>query len=824
MKLSDLKTGQEAWITGISGSGAIKKRINEMGFIAGRKVKAIKSAPLKDPVEYDIMGYKVTIRQKDAAMVSIEDRPEPVVKGKKPHKTEWIFEDSSDAGGNGVAASEDSKTINVALVGNPNCGKTTIFNFATHSKERVANYSGVTVAAKEAQFEIDGYKINVIDLPGTYSLASYSPEEMFVTDYLLYKKPDLVINVIDSGNLERNLFLTTQLIDAGIKTVAALNMYDELEAAEAKLDYEKLGKMLGIPFVPTVGTKGKGLNDLFRTVIEAHHGREETIRNVRIPYSKEIREAADEIIEQLRKNRNTLLKPNRFIALQLLEGDFSILTDFPENDKFRLSKLCLDKKEEIEKLLKHELNTEIVNHRYGFVEGALSETYKPQKRERESISQKIDKVLTHRALGLPVFFSIIWFIFYATFKLGEYPMGWIESLMGMLSTSVSAAIPAGVFNSVIVDGIIGGVGGVLVFLPNIMILFFLISVLEDSGYMARTAFLMDKVMHKAGLHGKSFIPLLMGFGCNIPAVMATRTIESKRDRLVTMFITPFMSCSARLPVYVLFISAFFPVYSSGIMFSMYAIGIIAALLTAIILNKTMFRKTESPFVMELPPYRVPTVKAVATHTWFKTTHFLKKMGTIILFASILVWALGYFPRDGEIISKYDAQIAQQEKLLAQTSNRAGIADIKSRIGELETLKQSELLEQSFISRIGQTIQPVFEPLGFDWKMSVSILTGVMAKEVVVSSMGILYHAGTDVDESSQTLVSKLQKDREANNVPLVVYFGFLVFTLMYFPCLGTLIAIKKETAKYKWMLFAAGYPLILAWLTTFAIYQIAMML
>ena len=822
MNLSELKTGEKACITGISGKGAIKKRLNEMGFIAGRDVRAIKAAPFKDPVEYDIMGYKLTLRQKDASMIQVRPGENPRVHPPVKRYHEWMFKNVDSEEEQTLHPSGETKTIHVALVGNPNCGKTTIFNFATHSRERVANYSGVTVAAKEAQLEISGYTIKLIDLPGTYSLSSYSPEEMFVTDYLLYKKPDLVINVIDAGNLERNLFLTTQLIDAGIKTIVALNMYDELQAAGSELDYVKLGKMLGMPFVPTVGSKGKGLKELFQTVIRAYRNEEKSIRAVPITYGKEIEDALAAITTKIHGNTFGQSQPSRFFALQLLEGESNILSALPVSKRKSISEFAGIKRQAIKNVMQHDLDTEIVHQRYGFIQGALHETYQQGTSEKIKMSQKIDAVLTHKILGLPVFFGIIWFIFFATFKLGEIPMNGIEMLFGWLSGIVSGVVPQGVFNSLLVDGVIGGVGGVMVFLPNIVILFFLISLMEDSGYMARTAFLMDKSMHRAGLHGKSFIPLLMGFGCNVPAVMATRTIESKRDRMVTMFITPFMSCSARLPVYVLFISAFFPFYASFMLFGMYAIGILAALITTIILNHTVFRKTESPFVMELPPYRLPTLTAVTRHTWFKTSHFLKKMGTIILFASVIVWALSTFPQDQTIIAKYDHS---QHQLALQTNAASSVHSdrIRNEIAQLETLKQSELLEQSYISRIGKSIQPLFDPLGFDWRMSVSILTGLMAKEVVVSSMGILYQSGSDADESNPSFVEKLRTAQKNGNVPLIIYFGFLVFTLLYFPCLGTLVAIKKETARWKWTLFAAGYPFVFAWLVTFVLVQIGIL-
>ncbi|GAB4310598.1 MAG: ferrous iron transport protein B [Bacteroidales bacterium] len=810
MRLSDLVTGQEAWIYEVTGDGEFRDRIHEMGFIGGRKVKAVKSAPLKDPVEYDVMGYKLTIRRKDAGMVIVEPHepnPEDILSIRMSHR----FPDDLSANTPGKELSVQNKTFTIALVGNPNCGKTTIFNYATHSRERVANYSGVTVAAKEAFLHLDGYKIRVIDLPGTYSLKPYSPEEMYVYDYLVNHTPDLVINVVDAGNPERNLFLTTQLIDMGIRTVVALNMADELKKSKATLDYRTLGDMLGFPIIPTVGHKGKGVRQLFRTAVEVYKGRIPGTRGAVIRYPDEIEQAIGNIREKLRIFGYKDVAAGRFVALRLLEGTF------PEPD-IELRNWAETIRTRIEKRTGEKISDAIVNTRYGYILGALTETYsKEQSTEKPSVSQLIDRYLTHKYLGLPIFFGIIFLIFYATFRLGEYPMAGIEWLFAKASEGVSALLPDSPFSALITDGVLGGVGGVMVFLPNIMILFFLISLLEDSGYMARTAFLMDRVMHKVGLHGKSFIPLLMGFGCNIPAVMATRTIESRRDRIVTMFVVPFMSCSARLPVYVLFISAFFPAWQSLILFGIYATGILAALITALILNKTVFKKEVAPFVMELPPYRMPVLKSVFRHTWFKTTHFLKKMGTVILLASVVIWILGYFPRDKEIINQYETAVSQ----ISATGMEH--EELALRKAELLNARDARLLEQSWISRIGKALEPVFRPLGFDWRMSVSVLTGVLAKEVVVSSMGVLYQAGGD-DGSEATLIGRLRHEREQSGKPLIAYLSFLVFVLLYFPCLGTLTAIKRETSGFRWMLFAAGYPLLFAWSVAFLIYQAGILL
>lgn len=807
MKLSELKTGQEAYIKNIEGCSSVKRRINELGFTPGRKIKAIKSAPLKDPVEYQILDYQITIRQKDAALINIEQTQSNV---NSEHKNEtFAFTKTTPSNKSNI------KEINIALVGNPNCGKTTIFNHATKSKEQVANYSGVTVAAKKAVYLYEDYKLNIIDLPGTYSLSAYSPEELFVADYLYTNTPDFIINVIDSGNLERNLYLTSQLLNTGINTIVALNMFDEIEG-KTNISTDKLEEIVGIPFVPTIGKTGKGLDDIFSKIVSCYKNNN-LFQNHASPIFDEVIETSVlKIKEALNKYKTDNLYVNKSIVLQLLENDKNALTWIKKEYQEKFKEI-LENEIEISNDKNIDISSHIVNQRYLFINELLAGgNLKESKEKKNNSSFRLDKLLTHKVLGLPIFFLVIWFIFFCTFNIGEYPMQLFDTGISVLSNYIANILPVGIVNDLLIEGVIGGVGGVIVFLPNIMILFFLISLLEDSGYMARTSFLMDKLMSKAGLNGKSFIPLLIGFGCNVPAVMATRTIENKRDRIITMFIIPFMSCSARLPVYVLFISAFFPFYQSIILFSLYAIGIIAAFLTALIMNKTVFRKAESAFIMEMPPYRFPSLKSVSKHTWFKTTHFLKKMGTIILFASIIIWALSYFPYSKNIEADYNLKIEtiKQESNLDKKLNHDSIT-------LLESEKQNKMFEHTYMSKIGDFIHPIFKPLGFDKKMSISILTGIAAKEIVVSSMGILYQTGAESDENSISLIEKLRTDKKNKKTPNSVYFGFLVFTLLYFPCMGTLIAIKRETDKIKWTLFAAAYPMILAWGVAFFIYQIS---
>lgn len=823
MKLSQLNNGATGYITEVNGDGAFRKRITEMGFVVGKEVKVIKKAPLQDPVEYSIMGYNVSIRHKEADLIDVV-LDKDALAGKNLQAGQLIpgiadFEGSQT----------DKKVINVALVGNPNCGKTTLFNFASNSHERVANYTGVTVSAKEASVSFGGYKINFIDLPGTYSMSSYSPEELFVTDYLINQHPDVVLNVIDGSNLERNLYLTTQLIDLEAKVVIALNMYDELESNNDRFDHNALGKMIGIPIIPTVGTKGKGVKELFQAIVNVHNNQHTVTRKVSINYGTDVEKAINVVKHEIENHGEELSLSTRFLAIKLFEKDIFIQNHLKQLPNIsQVKDLVSRENEEIKTLFTKEAAPLIVDSKYGFIAGALAETYHKGVSTKQIITQKIDQILTHQWLGLPAFFALIWFMFYCTFTIGAYPMDWIDSLVGSTSNEVATLLPDGVIKDFVVDGIFGGVGGVIIFLPNILILFLFISIMEDTGYMARTAFLMDRVMHKAGLHGKSFIPLLMGFGCNVPAVMATRTIESRRDRLLTMLVIPFMSCSARLPVYVLFISAFFPFHGSAIMFGLYIMGILAALTTASIFSKTVFKKIETPFVMELPPYRVPTLRAVLKHMWFKSAFFLKKMGGIILIASMVIWALSYFPRNKELITKNAAQTEtlQKEyntKIATATDERAktSLTDEKdAKLAELDVKLKGENLEQSFLSRIGKTIEPVFAPLGFDWKMTVSILTGIPAKEIVVSSMGVLYQADSDADENSSSLINTLRSEKEASGIPLYVYLGFLVFTLLYSPCLGTLAAIRKETENAKWMLFTTFYTTAVAWLAAFAIFGI----
>jgi ferrous iron transport protein B len=814
LHLSDLKTGEEGIITKVVGHGSFRKRITEMGFVKGKKVKVIKNAPLQDPVEYEIMGYYVSLRRSEANLIEVVTVDNATV-------AELKFEGTIEEETLKTTAGEKGRKINVVLVGNPNSGKTTLYNFASGSHERVGNYAGVTVDAREATFRKSDYTFKVVDLPGTYSITEYTPEELFVRTYISEKNPDIVINVIDASNLERNLYLTTQLIDMNIKVVIALNMSDELEKKGDILDYVALGKMIGIPIIPTIASKGKGINDLFDKIIEVYEDKDSIVRHIHINYGNTIENAISKIQPLIKQNKEIADKfSSRYISIKLLEADKTTLNQLSNCSNIEKIKTQLESEiRKLEKEYQEKSSTVITDAKYGFIVGALKETLKLNTEQKKEKKRNIDDILTNRYLGFPVFIFFMWLMFQTTFTVGSYPMVLIDSGVSWLGELIKNSMDNGPLRDLLVDGIIGGVGGVIIFLPNILILFFFISFMEDSGYMARASFIMDRLMHKIGLHGKSFIPLLMGFGCNVPAVMATRTLENKKDRLLTMMIIPFMSCSARLPVYVLLISAFFPHNQGLVLVAIYLIGVVIAVLVALAMKKLLFAKQDVPFVMELPPYRIPTLKNTSIHMWHKGVQYLKKMGTVILFASIFIWALGYFPQNVEYSTDYDQQI---ERL---TSTNDIPVHLKTKqIEQLELAKESEHQEKSYIGMVGHFIEPVIRPLGFDWKIGVSIVTGLAAKEIVVSTMGVLYQANTD--DASNSLQSKLQEQIHQKGelkgkkvfTPLVA-FGFMLFVLIYFPCVAVIAAIKKES-DIKWAAFTMFYTTAIAWIVTFIVYQI----
>ncbi len=815
--LSDLQNGATGLIIRVLGYGAFRKRMTEMGFVKGKVVKVIKSAPLQDPVEYVIMGYNVALRHSEAALIEV------AAVSNSQQAVAPALEGMFLKGGLKTVETEKSNTINVALVGNPNCGKTTLFNYASGSHERVGNYGGVTVDAKEASIKQNNYSINIVDLPGTYSITEYTPEELFVRTHITNNKPDVVVNVIDASNLERNLFLTTQLIDMNIKVVIALNMFDELEQKGVILKYRELGKMMGIPIVPTVAVKGRGIGELMDKVIEVYEDKDPTVRHIQINYGNTVEDSISRIKTEIKRSNGISRRfPARYLAIKLLENDNTTLKILEECTNFdAISRQSRVELLRLEKEYDDKSDTVIANARYGFIAGALRETC-TERYDREITGKRdIDHMLTHKIWGFPIFILFMWLMFQATFKIGSYPMNWIDSGVGWLGNLFSSVMPAGALHDLIADGIIGGVGGVIIFLPNILILFFFISLMEDTGYMARVSFIMDRIMHKIGLHGKSFIPLLMGFGCNVPAIMATRTLENRKDRIMTMLIAPFMSCSARLPVYVLIISAFFTKNQGLVLFSIYGIGILIAIMVAMFMKNTIFSRQDVPFVMELPPYRIPTMKNTTLHMWHKGSQYLRKMGSFILLASIIIWGLSYYPRNVRYSADYD------EKISAINANTLLPGPVKqTRVSGIELMKASEHQEQSYIGRLGRLVEPVIRPLGFDWKIGISLITGLAAKEIVVGSMGILYHADLNADENSGSLIEKLQQQEHTSGklkgekvfTPLVA-FGFMLFVLIYFPCVAVIAAIKKES-NWRWAAFTMVYTTAIAWTAAFLTYQI----
>ena len=821
MRLSELQTGEKGVIIKVMGHGGFRRRIIEMGFIKGKTVEVLLNAPLKDPIKYKIMGYEISLRRQEAAMIEVMSEEEARESMQETHFHDPIAEDIpvSEAKLKEIASGK-RRTINVALVGNPNCGKTSLFNVASGSHEHVGNYSGVTVDAKEGHFDFQGYHFRLVDLPGTYSLSAYSPEELYVRKHIIDETPDVIINVVDAGNLERNLYLTAQLIDMNVRMVVALNMYDALLHSGNTLDHKKLGQLFGVPIVPTVSRTGKGIDNLFHVIIGLYEGAdfigqkeeiqdeamreyrewhdkyvpdhkygshdEEThdfdgksyIRHIHINHGPELERSIDAVKEVICKNENIRYKySTRFLAIKLLENDKDIeqrvISTMPNGEE--VTRVRDKEAERIRLSMNEDSEQAITDAKYGFITGALKETYTEKNQNTEMFTRIVDSIVTHKIWGFPIFFVFLYLMFECTFVFGEYPKGWIEWLVEQIASLAETFMPAGPLKDLIVDGIIGGVGGVIVFLPNILFLYIFISFMEDSGYMARAAFIMDKIMHKMGLHGKSFIPLIMGFGCNVPAIMASRIIESRKSRLVTILINPLISCSARLPIYLVMIGAFFPSKASLVLLSIYVTGILLAVLMARIFSRFIVRGDDAPFVMELPPYRMPTAKSVLRHTWEKGAQYLKKMGGIIMIASVIIWFLGYYPNH----DAYSTTAEQQEN--------------------------------SYIGQIGKAIEPVIEPLGFDWKMGVGILSGIGAKELVVSTLGVLYTNDDGIE--SVDLADRIPI------TPLVAY-GYMLFVLIYFPCIATVAAIKNESGSWKWAAFTICYTTLLAWIVAFLVHQV----
>ncbi len=788
MKLSELKNGEAAIIVRVMGHGSFRKRIMEMGFVRGQKVQSVLDSPLSDPVKYSVMGYDVSLRRSEADMIEVMPESEATMQIESP----------TTIGCN--AACDDCSVvdcfrkirkpirqnqINVALVGNPNSGKTSLFNALSGSSEHVGNYSGVTVGATTAHFSYKGYNINITDLPGTYSLSAYSPEEIYVRAHLYRDMPDVIINSVVASNLERNLYLTTELIDLNQRTVVALNMYDELTASGATLDYDTLGAMMGVPMVPTVARSGRGLEMLLDTVIDLFEGSNRVARHIHIGYGNAMEREITRLSDMIRSSDDLPKQfPVRYWSVKLMDGDkeaLSVLSSCADFEKWKTEGEHAAMN--VERRTGKDVETVVSDAKYGFIAGALEETMTEPTHDTRRRTRRIDRLVANRWLGFPIFIFVMWLMFFATFRLGAYPQEWIESGVAWLSELVSGVLPEGALRSLLVDGIIGGVGSVAVFLPNILIIYLFISLMEDSGYMARAAFIMDRLMHRMGLHGKSFIPLLMGFGCNVPAIMATRTIESRSSRLITILISPFMSCSARLPVYILLAGTFFPHHAPLVLIGLYLCGIVVAALTARLLRTFHFGKDETPFVMELPPYRMPSPVATLRHMWDKCEQYLRKIGTVVLLSTVIIWFLGYFPRvDAETLAS-----APNPELLQQ--------------------------EQSFIGYVGRAIEPALRPLGLDWRASIALVSSIPAKELVVSTLGVLYGSEGEGDLSSRLI--------DAGTYTPASALSFMVFILLFFPCIATIAAVRAESGSRKWALFTVVYNTAVAWVVAFVTYLLA---
>ena len=791
MRLSELKTGESATILKVLGHGGFRRRIMEMGFVRSQRVEVILNAPLKDPIQYRIMGYDISLRRSEAEMIQVisdnetRELPEP--------------EAAKCCCGIDELVRTRSRTISVALVGNPNSGKTSLFNAISGSHEHVGNYSGVTVGAKSGVRNYRGYRFQITDLPGTYALSAYTPEELFVRAHIAGEMPDVIINSVVASNLERNLYLTTELIDINHRMVVALNMFDELTSSGAQLDYESLGRMLGVPMVPVEARNGVGIETLLDTVIAVYENNDERVRHIHIGQGPVIEEGLRRLNADMSAHRDELPKafPPRYFAMKMLEGDRQVIEQLRSCERYPVwAETAARESERIAKALGEDAETAFANQKYGFISGALKETYTPGRREEATTTALIDSFVTHKLWGFPIFFFLMWLMFWCTFYLGAYPQAWIDTLVGWIGRGVDALLPPGALRDLLADGVIGGVGAVIVFLPNIMVLYLFISFMEDSGYLARAAFIMDRVMHRIGLHGKSFIPLVMGFGCNVPAVMACRTIESSSSRLITVLITPFMSCSARLPIYILIAGTFFSAHAGWVMTGLYVAGVAAAVVTARLLRRFLFPVDETPFVMELPPYRLPTWKTTLTHMWDKCAQYLRKMGGMILVASVVVWFLSYYPRPEQ---------------------PAG---------------EPARYENSYLGRLGKGCEAVFKPLGMNWKAGVALLSGVGAKEIVVSTLGVLYseneavpaeNTGEQTVAAADEAATLPQRLAASGDFTTASALAFLVFILLYFPCLATVTAIGSE-AGWRWALAAAVYDTLLAWAAAWGVYHLVLWL
>ena len=699
-----------------------------------------------------------------------------------------------------------SKPIRVALIGNPNTGRTTLFNQITGRKDATGNYARVTVSKSSHTITHLGREIELIDLPGVYMLNSKTDEEKITRDLLRNETPDIVLNILNAGNLERNLMLTTQLIEMGLPRIFVLNMADEARSKGSSVDRETLGTLLGGPVVETVARDGEGLDTLLDEIVDYSGSPCESCTTIRIGYDSHLEEAIQHTTEHLSDLHPDGMSPekSRWTAIKLLEGDSEILGD--EHDHAELIQNIHDERESLHRDHNESAESLVLSGRYGFINGLLEEVQQLEidtLMNRVNVTRAIDSLLLNRLMGLPIFLFLMWVMFETTFTLGTYPMDWIDAGVGALSDGLSNTLPDSLFKDLLVNGIVAGMGGTIIFLPNIVILFFFIALFSETGYMARGAVLVDRMMHSFGLHGKAFIPMITGFGCNVPAIMATRTIENPKDRLVAILVNPFMSCSARLPVFVLFVGAFFAESAGTVLFAVYMTSIAIALLTALLLSKTVIKGANTaPFLMELPPYRMPTWGSIYVHMGRSGAEFLKKVTGVILVGSIVIWFLQTFPQEVVLSQDYETQISTLQ-------GQAESHERDLQITALERAEEIETKQAKYLGQVGAVIQPVFAPLNFDLNASIALLTGFVAKEVVVATFGVLYSHGEEVDEESRGLRESLA----ASMTPLTAV-AFMVFTLLYVPCLATIAVLYKGTQSWKWTGFSIGLSLSLAYSPT----------
>lgn len=760
--LNSIKMGCWVKVVSLSGGRNAEKKLTEMGLYPGEVIKLLNYSA-DGPTTILVKGTKLAIGHRMADMIFVDED---------------------------IHRKTVQKRLTVALAGNPNSGKSTIFNYLTGSRQHVGNYPGVTVEKKEGKATFKNYVINFVDLPGTYSLSAYSEDEVVARDFVLNERPDVIVHIVDSSNLERNLYLFTQLLELEMPIVLAMNMSDIVDKKGHKIDYELLSALLGVPIVKTVGSKNVGLDKMLDVIADVYEGKVDC-KNIRIDYGEEIEQELGKIVEML----SALEKPMkgyspRWLAVKLLESDPAIISLIEKHSQGKeILAQAIEGRRHLKQHFSDDAEVFIAERRYGFISGACTQSVVSNVEIRHDISDKIDKVILNRFLGIPIFAIVMYAIFEFTFTFSAPVVDWFGNVFDKISESLTAVLPEGLFQSFIVDGIIGGVGGVLGFFPLVLFMFFAIAFFEDSGYMARAAFVMDKLMSKFGLHGKSFLPLMISTnGCAVPGILATRTLESKKDRLITMMVTPFMICGAKLPIFALFIGAFFPSdQGPNIMFLMYAFSIALAFTSAWILKKFIFKGDSAHFVMELPPYRIPTLQGLLLKMWERGWLYLQKAGTTILLISVIMWAGFTFP----------------EHKGPQDASNAVIA--------------SQQLEYSYIGRFGKTIEPLVKPLGFDWRGGVALISGVAAKEVVVSTLGTMYSLGAEDVENAEPLKLSLQNDPVWTPLSAM---AFLMFCLIYMPCVVAMSVFFKESgSSWKWTGFLIFWTTVMAWIFSFIVYQ-----